>query len=81
MYRAAPERLYDASQYQFLVGKTLEEVEQTLGRRRIRGSGIDGFQGGTTPDGEEYEYGFQTYNGMEILYSKENRVVEVRKSP
>jgi|GEM_PF-2311153 len=81
LYRAVPDRSYDASQYQFLIGKTREEVEQTLGRRRFRGSGLDGFQGGTTPAGEEYEYGYQIYNGMEILYSNEQRVVKVRKFP
>lgn len=80
VYLFFPEPHYDAVNYQFLVGKTLEEVESTLGRRRLAGSGLDGYLGEITSTGEKVEYGTQHYNGMLLLYSADRRVIEVRDS-
>jgi hypothetical protein len=81
IYLTVPEPRYDASEHQFLVGKTLTEVEHTLGRRRLRGSGLDGWEGSIGPSGERIKLGTQYYNGMVLLYSEDKRVVEVRESP
>ncbi len=78
LYATIPEPYYDASKHQFLVGKTLEEVESTLGRRRSR-SRMDGYVTEKTPTGEFVEYGIQNYNGMKLLYSSDKRVLFVRK--
>jgi hypothetical protein len=81
IYLSRPEPHYDATTHQFLVGRTIEEVERTLGRRRIRCSGLDGYKTEPTPEGGFTEYGTQYYNGMTILYSKDNRVIHVINSP
>lgn len=82
VYYSIPDPHYDAAKHQFLIGKTLDEVEQILGKRKIEGSGLDGYltdkQGS---DGEWIELGMQHYNGMLLLYSEDLRVVEVRDSP
>ena len=74
-YLIFPEPYYDASKYQFLVGKTIEEVQRNIGHRRSR---VSGYQSRVTPSGERIERGFEVYNGMEIYYDSDKVVVEVR---
>ncbi len=82
LYLSIPDPTYNPAEYQFLVGKTLDEVEQILPPRRGHSRGLDGCGASQLSKGEMTEYGFQTYNGMEILFSKnEDRVIEVNPWP
>ncbi|HWL10887.1 MAG TPA: hypothetical protein VNQ76_20940 [Planctomicrobium sp.] len=76
-YVSIPEPPLNASEYQFLIGKPIDEVGTIL-RRRIRGAGLDGVLTEPDANGQPVEFGFQNYEGMTILYSKDRRVVEVR---
>lgn len=74
VYYSLPEPYYDAAKHQHLVGKTVEEVESILGRRRFSSSGLDGFSSFEVSEGVYVEYGRQSYRGMDLMYSKDRRV-------
>jgi len=75
---SVPAPRLEAAEYQFLMGKPISEVEEILNRRRFGSSGLDGFQGELDADGQIVESGFQDYNGMTVIYSKDNMVIEVK---
>ncbi len=67
-YNHRPYPQYDALQYQYLKGKSKEEVEAVLGTRGV----VTGLVG--HPDGDRET---ATYRGMTVKYSSEGRVTEI----
>ena len=66
-------RPLDAADYQHLVGKSKAEVRAALGRQESTSSGSGGDANGP--------YDFESFNGMEIHYSPDDRVLSVEARP
>lgn len=69
-YLSPPPKRYDASQYQFLIGKSRKEVLKAIGYPR-------GYSTRPAPSGEDIAVEYESYNEMLIRYSDDKHVAEV----